>query len=517
MTKIYEYKDSVLGIINKKRRRMFAYIRQNQIRRIKAIIFIIMIVLSGKSVFAIENNNIKYGNYKIDSITDPYMYIKYENVMQPNYMYSYTLNGEKIPVYCLERGASGPEDTVGYITHAKEKITDEKLQMIILNSYPYKSATDLKLMSTEQAIFASQFAIWCYTSGIDIEKIEPISNLNLDVVEAIKRIYNSKDNNIEDYSIDLNIKESKMSIENIDGIPVVTKNISADTKNIIDYTIMSSDKNVGIKKEDNGYKVYIPLEKIQNKYSVNLSIEYIAKENVVLYGKKDLHYQQDMALTLTTQFNGKTDYLTNFCVKTTEITIEKEDRDTNEKLSGVKYSISDSNNTINSTFETNEEGIIKAQVKYIDNVTLNVLEEKAKDGYVIDKEAYKYELNNQNSLNLKMYNEKEKGKIKIIKKTKEYNETTLIPENTPLENVEFNILDSSYNIVKTIKTNKYGECETERLPIGKYYIKEVKTQEGYKLLNELVEVNIENNEDEILVQILNENAIVVKELPVTGK
>ena len=50
MTKIYEYKDSMLGLIHKKRRRLFAYLRQNQIRRIKAIIFILVVVYSNCSI-----------------------------------------------------------------------------------------------------------------------------------------------------------------------------------------------------------------------------------------------------------------------------------------------------------------------------------------------------------------------------------------------------------------------------------------------------------------------------------
>ena len=65
MTKVYEYKDSMLGLIHKKRRRIFAYFRQNQIKRIKAILLILVVVFSNCSIFAVENNNINYGKYKI--------------------------------------------------------------------------------------------------------------------------------------------------------------------------------------------------------------------------------------------------------------------------------------------------------------------------------------------------------------------------------------------------------------------------------------------------------------------
>ena len=114
-------------------------------------------------------------------------------------------------------------------------------------------------------------------------------------------------------------------------------------------------------------------------------------------------------------------------------------------------------------------------------------------------------------------NEKEKEIIQIIKKTKEYNKVTDIKENSPLQNVEFEILDSNMNIVQKVTTNEYGYCKTERIPIGKYYIKETKTNPNYELLKELVEVEIKDNDDQLLVQILNDNATILNELPVTGK
>ena len=75
MAKIYEYKDSILGIIHKNKRRIIASIRQNQIRRIKGIILVLIICMS--NVFAIENNEIKYGEYKLECETYPYMYVTY--------------------------------------------------------------------------------------------------------------------------------------------------------------------------------------------------------------------------------------------------------------------------------------------------------------------------------------------------------------------------------------------------------------------------------------------------------
>lgn len=514
MTKVYEYKDSMLGLIHKKRRRIFAYIRQNQIKRIKAIILLLAVIISNYSVFAVENNNINYGKYKITYTQDPFMYVTFQGVMQPNYMYSYYDGNSQRCVYCLDRGKIGPEKKEEYYANASEKITDDMLQLILLNCYPYKSPEELGLMSIEQAKFASQFAIWCYTSGVYIDNVEPISDLNLDMIQAIRKIYYSKDGNIEDYKINLNIKEDEMQIEN----GYITKIIKIDTKNILDYNVTSSDKNIIIEEIANDkYKIYLPLNMIENKYSTALKIEYKAKENISLLGKKEDAQDQDMALLLDTTFSGEENYILNFAVTTTDFLLQKVDKDTKEPISGVEFCIKDSNNIDYGRVVTDENGKISLRVKYVDNVNIIIKETKNKEGYVLDEQEHTYSLNGLPVLNETIENEKEKGTIQIIKKTKEYNEITDIKENSPLKNVEFEILDSDMNIVQKLITDEYGYCETTKIPVGNYYIKETKTNPNYKLLDELIQVEIKENEDKILVQILNDNVTTLKELPVTGK
>lgn len=70
-----------------------------------------------------------------------------------------------------------------------------------------------------------------------------------------------------------------------------------------------------------------------------------------------------------------------------------------------------------------------------------------------------------------------------------------------LENVKFNILDESKNILYENKaTNENGEIIFENMLPGKYYISEVETLEGYNLYSDLIEVNLDFNEEfEIVV------------------
>jgi len=516
--KLFNYKDSLLESINKKRRRINAYFRQNSIRRIKALIFIISFSFSTiLNVFAIENTNTLKGEYIIKYTKDPFMYIKYNGKMQPNYMYYYVLNGKEHPAYCMNRGLIGPEEKDNYCVDAQENVTDNKLKLIILNSYPYKTLKELNLSTVEQAKFASQFAIWCYTSNLDISLIEPISDLNNDIVECIKKIYYSKDGNIEDYDIDAKYNEEDSKIEKIKDKLYITKKVSFDCKNILEYNISAKDEDVIIEKENDGYKISIPLEKIKYNYNVYLDVDFNAKENLALIGSKRNENEQNMVLTLNTNFHSTSEYRCTFVVNTTDVTINKKDKDTGENIAGAIYNIEDENGINYGNFETDEDGNINLSIKYIGTDNIKIKEIKSKEGYILDENTYEYCLSSIPTYNINLYNEKEKGKIKIIKKSKEYNEKTNLPENTPLENVEFQVLDNNMNVIETITTDKYGQCITKSLPIGKYYIKETKTRPYYEKCEDIISVEIKENNEVKLVQILNNNSYIADKLPITGK
>ena len=118
----------------------------------------------------------------------------------------------------------------------------------------------------------------------------------------------------------------------------------------------------------------------------------------------------------------------------------------------------------------------------IESENIIIKETKAKDKYKLNNSTYTVEINPHEIKEINIYNEKQKGKIEIIKKTKQYNENTGLPENTPLCGVEFDILDEDNKVVDTLVTDEFGYAQTKELPLGKYYIKEKKTNEYYKII-----------------------------------
>lgn len=519
MPRIYQYKNTVFQTIQKNKRRLNAYILQSRIRRIKVYIMLSLIIFSNLSnVFAIENENIFYGDYQIYCNKDPYMYIKYDGKMRPNYEYYYIKDNVKYPAYCLNYGLKGAEEySDGYTVDGEKKIEDEKLKMIILNGYPYKSNEELGL-NTDEAIFATQFAIWCYLENMDINLVEPISDMNLNIVSKIKEIYNSKDNSIKEKDINLDITQAKQEIEKVNDTEYYYKIIKLAGKNVKDIEINTNDKNANVLKiSDDEYKISIPVSCIEKDYNVKLDINLLAKENVVLFGKTDMNDFQNVAITLKDSFDAKVEKEILFEKYTSNIVVTKKDKETDETLSNVEFKLVDSSNNLIGNYTTDENGKAIIKLNNTDILNLKLKEVKAKEGYKLDDTEYEIKISPNESKNINIFNEKQKGKIEIVKKTKEYNNYTNLPENVPLENVKFEILDSNNNVVDTVITNEYGYAITKDLPIGKYYIKEIKTADYYKLLEDNVEVQIIDDGDVVNVCVLNENAHIEEKLPVTGK
>lgn len=87
-----------------------------------------------------------------------------------------------------------------------------------------------------------------------------------------------------------------------------------------------------------------------------------------------------------------------------------------------------------------------------------------------------------------------KGSIKIIKIDK--NDSKI-----KLENVKFQILDESDNVIQEGRTDQNGEIVFEDILIGKYFINEVETKEGYMIHERKIEVNLEDGKmEEIIVE-----------------
>lgn len=515
--KMYKYKNIMLEKLQKQTRKINALIRQNQIRRIKVIMLVCLCVFNSvSSVFAIQNENITYGDYTILCFKDPNKYISYMGKPQTNYEYYYIKDGIEYSAYCLELGKKGAEEKEeGYVVNVNEKINDNVLNNVILNCYPYKTIQELGVQTQSQARFASQFAVWSYVYGLELQYIEPLDDSYECVVNAIKKIYNDGLSQ-NDNGIKLNDEVSEQFVKDIENNEYYIKTLDlTKTNNILELDVFCNDKNVKILNNNGKYDICVPVEKVNDKYNVDLKISIKAKENAALFGVSTLEGYQNIALTLKKEFETSVNKSIEFSNTQSQVVIIKKDKDTNEALKGVAFSISlDAKNY--EDYFTDEEGKITYKLYNNSKQKIYIKEKNNLENYKENNKIYEIEISPNDYKEIEIFNEKKKGKIKVVKKTKEYNEITKIDENMPLSDVSFYIYDQNMNIVDMLETDEKGIACTKDIPLGKYYIKEYKTKDGYKLLDELIEVNIGKDNEIVLVDILNENIDINNTLPITG-
>ena len=195
----------------------------------------------------------------------------------------------------------------------------------------------------------------------------------------------------------------------------------------------------------------------------------------------------------------------------------------NNKLKGVK--IQDSNGKETNNFKNGKEFKILIPIKELIEKGKFDLEINAK----IDSKPILYG-EAQNSTIQKYANTGISYEVKINDLKVEYpeNETTVTIEKLDhdtskfIKGAVFNIYDKDKNLIyKELKSDENGIINLKKVLPGKYYIKEIKAPEGYKLDDEMKSFSIGYNEN-IIVTLTNSKikvktrAVTKKKLPKTG-
>lgn len=165
--------------------------------------------------------------------------------------------------------------------------------------------------------------------------------------------------------------------------------------------------------------------------------------------------------------------------------ILKIDKDNNDiTLENVEFEVNDEFGNVYKTV-TNEEGI--AIVNDIRVGKVKIKEVKTNDNYILNSEVIETEIKHNECIEITIQNEKKKGQVEIYKTEKD-NKQVKIP------NVEFEILDLNSKVVDRLITNSEGHAISKKIPVGKYYLKETKTNSKYLLNENVFKINIEYNQ-----------------------
>ena len=130
-----------------------------------------------------------------------------------------------------------------------------------------------------------------------------------------------------------------------------------------------------------------------------------------------------------------------------------------------------------------------------------IVEVETKDNYVLDSTKHTFELteiDNKTAVVYKTY----KAFNKLEKGTLEFTKTDLTTSD-PIPNVEFNIYTDKDELVFSGLTDKDGKIIIKDLFVGKYYIVETNTIDGYVLSDEKVYFEIKENGEVVKANMTN--------------
>lgn len=298
-------------------------------------------------------------------------------------------------------------------------------------------------------------------------------------------------------------KESELSI-NVDKVKVRINKRDSETKDLIKEkgTIFKvKDVNTGeyineYLEVNDGYAI-ISLPK--GKYE----LEEINASNGYVINSENQMFEINDNITLNNEYYDIDVFNSH---PKGEINVLKVNED-NMPLEGVEIGLYDSNFKMIKTYKTDVNG--KINISDLDLETYYLKEISTLEGYILDNEYKKVELkykddkSNIVTENIKITNEKVKCDVVYITSS---NDGTFLP------NVEINVYDENNNIVYNGKTNSEGKITIEKLPYGKYYIKQIKVPSGYILNEEIVYFSVNDMSCLSDIKVTNEKSI----MPVTS-
>ena len=177
----------------------------------------------------------------------------------------------------------------------------------------------------------------------------------------------------------------------------------------------------------------------------------------------------------------------------------KTDISTSEPLPNTKIEIYNDKDELVFEKATNENGQII--IENIEYGKYYIIEKEAPVGYILNDEKMYFEIKeNGEVVKSEMTNTKIKGTLKFIKLDSF--------DNKVIPNTKVEIYNDKNELLYTQLTNEDGQIIIENLEYGKYYIKEIKSADGYQLSSEII--NFEITENEKIIEVIMTNNLIVE-------
>lgn len=411
----------------------------------KKIFIGIICLLSPFFVYASENDTkLTYNN-----LYDYNYEIKGDGIYLSNHTTMFYANGKV--AYCIEPGVSINTSTYNssssFANTNFSKKQSEYLELLGYFGYEYPSHKTIKYY------LASQELMWEYIKNVEVRYTAQQNGKEIDLSKEKNEILTL----IKNY-------QKNPSFENVLSINVENK--IKDVNNVLkDYEILNNEKGAKIE----GNNLIIRSNK-EEDISLTLKYKKYTNETTLVYTKSGSQTLATLRLSSDKKVN------IDFSFKSGKVSINK----TGEKISydskyvyemsnleGATFGLYDLSDNLIQEISTDENGN-----GYIENLSFGsyyLKEIKNKTGHIVDENKYYFDIDKNNlEKNFSFENYLEKGNVKIIKKGN---------DGKLLNDVYFDLYkDNIY--LGTFKTEN-GIFYLNDLAYGDYYLKEIKTNDGY--------------------------------------
>ena len=288
----------------------------------------------------------------------------------------------------------------------------------------------------------------------------------------------------------------------IGGVELIKVNVADETQRIPNTTFeirrVSDGGLVTTVTTGTDGRVYVPLA----------SGSYYAVET-----KAGKGFQLDDTPIYFTVEDGKTTTKTVTNKAISGILIHKVNAVTGEGIYGVSFILYDASNNPIAQETSDDRGYVRFEGLEDGRYYLRELEN---EGYIPDTQKKTVYVKSGETTEIEWQNTPITGQIQITKRSADYNPTNGLPAGTLLEGAVFEITDKAGNVVDTIRTNNRGLAVSKRLPLSRYFVREVKAPEHYGISEKELTVYLEHEGQIVRIEVQDSNLLTGVSIKKTG-
>ena len=206
--------------------------------------------------------------------------------------------------------------------------------------------------------------------------------------------------------------------------------------------------------------------------------------------------------------------------KLASIRIKKIDAVTKKGIYGVRFLVKDESNNLIGEYSTDQDGYIELRDILTDGkseIKLKVEEIAAAQGYVLDSTVRTLRIRRGETTELVVENTPVLGQIQVVKKSSQDNPVTNQLKGSLLQGAVFEVENAETGrIVDTITSDSRGIAASNPLPLGRYFVREIKAPRFYQLNTQKVEVKLKVEGDVVRIEMYNDAASIKTSIKKTG-